>query len=95
MCIRDRGLVGNGVTVNNSDQPQGTNPQCYLQISRDGGHTWGEYLQTELGRRGEFNSRAEWRRLGQARDWVFKIRVSDPVKFVLTDVSLSIGEANS
>jgi len=89
-----QGLVGNGTTVNNTDQPQGTNPQCYLQISRDGGHTCGEYLKTELGRRGEFTARAEWRRLGAARDWVLKIRVSDPVKFVLTDVSLAIGEAN-
>ena len=75
-------------------KPQGVNPTVFLQISRDGGHTWGQYLETELGRRGEFNSRAEWRRLGQARAWVFKIRMTDPVKFVLTDVTLSIGEAN-
>lgn len=73
---------------------QGYEPTLYLQISRDKGNTWGNYLPTTLGKRGEFYKRAEWRRLGQARDWAFKIRMTDPVKFCLTDVSLAIGEAN-
>jgi len=74
---------------------QGNNPTLYLQISRDKGNTWGNYMPTELGKRGEYYKRPEWRRLGQARDWVFKLRMTDPVKFVLTDISLAIGEANS
>lgn len=82
------------VATDDNGNPQGENPTLYLQISRDGGHTWGNYLHTELGKRGEFTKRAEWRRLGQARDWVFKIRMTDPIKFVLTDISLAIGEAN-
>jgi hypothetical protein len=87
--------TGQGLVASSDPtKPQGVNPTVFLQISRDGGHTWGQYLETELGRRGEFNARAEWRRLGQARAWVFKIRMTDPVKFVLTDVTLSIGEAN-
>lgn len=75
--------------------PQGVNPTVMLQISRDSGHTWGAYRATEVGRRGEFNSRAEWRRLGQARNWTFKIRMTDPIRFCLTDISLAIGEANN
>ena len=89
--------TGQGLLANDNPPttPQGVNPTVFLQISRDSGHTWGQYLQTELGKRGEFTARAEWRRLGQARAWVFKIRMTDPVRFCLTDVTLSVGEANS
>lgn len=87
--------VSGGSVVETNVEPQGENPTLYLQISRNKGNTFGERLPTEIGRRGEFYRRAEWRRLGQARDWVFRLRMTDPVKFVLTDVSLAIGEANS
>ena len=73
---------------------QGHNPTIYLQISRDSGHTWGGWMQTTLGKLGEYTSRAEWRRLGQARNWSIKIRMTDPVKFVLTDVALLTEELN-
>jgi len=85
-----QGLVGTNLLTT----PQGINPTVYLQLSRDSGHTWGERLPTEIGRRGEFTSRAEWRRLGQARSWCIRLRMTDPCKFVLTDISLAIGEAN-
>jgi hypothetical protein len=85
-----QGLVGTDLL----DNPQGIKPTVYLQVSRDSGHTWGERLPTEIGRRGEFTSRAEWRRLGQARTWCLRIRMTDPVKFVLTDISLATGEAD-
>jgi hypothetical protein len=58
-------------------------PQIMLTISRDGGHTWGNSMQVAMGRMGEFTRRAEWRRLGQARDWVFKLRITDAVKVVI------------
>jgi hypothetical protein len=83
--------TGQGL-VKTSDQ--GFNPTVFLQISRDSGHTWGSYLETELGKRGEYTSRAEWRRLGQARNWAFKIRMTDPIKFCLVDMAIASGEAN-
>ena len=58
-------------------------PQIMLTISRDGGHTWGNSMQVAMGKMGEFTRRAEWRRLGQARDWVFKLRITDAVKVVI------------
>lgn len=61
---------------------QGDNPQMMLQISRDGGHAWGEERWTSMGKIGEYLSRCEWRRLGAARDWIFKVRITDPVKVV-------------
>ena len=62
---------------------QGSDPQIMLQISRDGGHTYGSELWRSFGRIGKYLARANWLRLGRARDWIFKIRISDPVKVVL------------
>jgi hypothetical protein len=58
---------------------QGTTPQVMMQISRDGGHTWGNEIWREFGAAGEYKARAKWNRLGQARDFVFRFRVTDPV----------------
>lgn len=61
---------------------QGSNPQIMLQVSRDGGFTYGNEMWTSFGRMGEYNKRAEWRRLGVSRNFVFKFRITDPVKVI-------------
>jgi len=58
---------------------QGINPSVMLQISRDGGHTFGQEMWKTIGTQGQYVQRAEWRRLGISRDWVFKIRITDPI----------------
>lgn len=63
---------------------QGVSPQAMLQISKDNGHTWGSEIWTSIGALGEYLARVVWRRLGIARDWTFKIRITDPVKTVIT-----------
>jgi hypothetical protein len=60
----------------------GSSPKVMLQVSRDGGHTWGREMWRMTGKGGDYQHRAEWTRLGQARDFIFKFRVTDPVKFV-------------
>lgn len=62
---------------------QGENPQVMMAVSRDGGSTFGNELWRSIGRVGKYRTRAVWNRLGQAFDWVFKFRVSDPVKVVI------------
>ena len=62
---------------------QGQNPQIMLQVSRDGGYTWGNEMWTSFGDAGEFLHRAEWRRLGVSRNYVFKFRITDPVKVTM------------
>jgi hypothetical protein len=62
---------------------QGLLPTVMIQISRDNGHTWGNEMWTDIGTQGDYQQRAEWRRLGQSRDWLFKLRITDPVKVVL------------
>lgn len=61
---------------------QGSDPQVALTISRDGGKTWGADLPRGFGKIGVNRARAVWNRLGRARDWVFRFRITDPVKTV-------------
>lgn len=61
---------------------QGSDPQVMLRISRNGGKTYGNELWASFGEVGKFGTRAVFRRLGQARDWIFRFRVTDPVKTV-------------
>jgi len=62
---------------------QGLNPQLILTIYKDHGHIPITTRYASIGKIGEYNQRVIYTRLGQARDWVFKLSVSDPVKFVL------------
>jgi len=63
---------------------QGSDPQAMLQISKDGGHTWGNELWTTIGAIGKYAVRTAWRRLGQSLSWTFKLRITDPIKVVVT-----------
>jgi hypothetical protein len=62
---------------------QGSDPQVMLQWSDDGGHTWGNEHWRSAGKIGEYKRRVIWNRLGSARDRVWKLKISDPVKVVL------------
>jgi hypothetical protein len=59
---------------------QGSNPQAMLRWSDDGGATFGTEHWTSIGAAGRYQNRAIWRRLGRARDRVYEMRISDPVK---------------
>lgn len=67
---------------------QGVDPQVMLQISRDGGRTWGAEIWHSLGAIGKYKTRVAQRRCGTARDFVFKLAMTDPVKFVVTGMNL-------
>ncbi len=62
---------------------QGEDPQAMLDWSDDGGHTWSNEHWVSIGKIGEYQNRAIWRRLGKARSRVFRVTVSDPVKVVM------------
>lgn len=68
-----------GVGLNSG---QGSNPQIMMSVSRDGGHTYGAEVVREFGAIGEYRQRAVFNRIGRARDWLFKFRVTDPVDTV-------------
>jgi hypothetical protein len=67
-----------------------TDPQMMLQWSDDRGHTWTSELWVSAGRLGEFKRRAIWRRLGRSRDRIYRVVVSDPVRWVLIDAHLEV-----
>lgn len=46
----------------------------WLSYSKDGGHTFSTEISKEAGSGGNWNKRLIWRRLGQARNWIFKVR---------------------
>lgn len=69
---------------------QGSDPQVMLQYSTDNGHTWSEELWTTMGKIGEYENYAEWWRLGRGKDFLFRVRVSDPVKFVIAGAGLKV-----
>lgn len=69
---------------------QGVNPVVDLQVSKDGGATFYSVGYSKMGPIGENTQRVEWRTLGAARDWVLRLRVTDPVKVVITGASAEI-----
>jgi len=75
------------------DVPMIYDPQAMLQVSRDGGYTYGNEMWTSFGQAGQYLKRAEWRRLGVSRNYVFKFRITDPVKVVMMSAAAYATEA--
>jgi len=67
---------------------QGENPVAGLRLSKDGGNSWGTQVFARMGKTGEYLTRLMWRRLGRGRDIVCEVRITDPVKRVITDATL-------
>lgn len=66
---------------------QGSDPKIWMQLSRDGGRTWGARLERSLGLMGQRRKRIIWN--GPFGDFpphggAIKFGVSDPVEFVAT-----------
>lgn len=68
---------------------QGSNPQVMLQVSRDGGNSYGAEMWRSAGEIGQYRRRVEWRKLGGAEQFVFKLRMTDPVKFAAVNESVN------
>ena len=65
-----------------------TNPQAMLRWSNDGGSTWSKEYWVSIGKMGKYRNRAIWRRLGQARDRIFEVSITDPVNAVIVSANL-------
>ena len=72
------------------DVGQGDDPQAMLRWSNDGGSTWSNEHWTTIGKIGKYTNRAIWRRLGTARDRIFEVSISDPVKAVIISANLKM-----
>lgn len=68
----------------------GSDPMVMLQVSRDNGRTWGNEVWASLGKLGNYGLRVWFRMLGRSRDWLFKIRWTDPVLTTLVGGSIKV-----
>jgi hypothetical protein len=68
-------------------------PQLFLRCSRDGGHTWGTTRTADCGQAGKYLQRADFRRLGRARDIVFEVSCTDPVPWRFIDAYVNPKQA--
>jgi hypothetical protein len=71
---------------------QGSIPEAMLRWSDDGGSTWSNEHWRPIGQIGQYKNRCIWRRLGYARDRVFEVVITDPIKAVIVSANL-IAEA--
>jgi hypothetical protein len=89
----DTVLLGNVNLINTTDTT--TYPQAMLRWSNDGGSTWSKEYWTAIGGIGRYRNRAIWRRLGTARDRVFEVVVTDPIKAVIISANLKASAGDS
>ncbi len=61
------------------DDPHGDPPLVMLRYSNDGGRSWSNELTCGAGALGRYATRVFWSRLGQARQRVYEVTVTDPV----------------
>lgn len=61
----------------------GSDPTMLLSWSDDNGHTFANSMNSKMGKIGEYAWRARFLRLGKARDRVYRLTITDPVKRVL------------
>ena len=78
--------VGNGASPN---------PRAILEWSNDDGHTWQSPKYANIGGTTEKTARAIWRRLGQARNRVYRVTIEDPVKRVIVGANLDAESGRS
>lgn len=72
---------------------QGVNPVCDLQVSKDGGFSFQSIGFSKMGKIGNYTTRLTWWNLGAARDWVVKLRMTDPCKRIITGASAELAMA--
>jgi len=71
---------------------QGSSPQIMIACSKDNGRTYSTDRYMDLGTTGTYLDRVITRQWGSARDFVFRIQMTDPVKFVLNDGAITMRE---
>lgn len=69
-----------GVGLNSG---QGSIPSVLLDWSDDGGHTWSNSIEGELGAIGSYSASVIFRRLGTFKSRWYRIRKSDPVRLTI------------
>lgn len=69
------------------------NPKILLEISNDGGYTYGGVFEAYLGKRGDYSFRTMWNNLGNYRQCVLKVTYTEPTPFMLNSVSMRVASS--
>lgn len=80
---------GTGVTTDRNDTKASQNPVMILEVSRDGGNTFGNEMFGYGGKTGQYDWRTIWRGLGIGTMLVLRFTCSDRVKVVITGAKIS------
>lgn len=92
ICLDEVELEGNrGIGLTSG---QGEIPQVMLQVSKDGGITWGQEMWRSAGEVGQYLKRLRWISLGASRNWCFRLRTSDPVEWSFFSLNIKIRPGN-
>lgn len=65
---------------------QGSDPQVVLEHSDDGGKTWSNERWESIGKKGEYEKRAIWRRNGSFRQRNYRLTYTEPTKYAILGV---------
>jgi len=60
-----------------------SNPQIMLRWSNNKARNWSNEHWLPMGKKGEYRKRIKWNRLGVARNRIYEIRVTAPVKVAI------------
>lgn len=69
-----------------------TAPFVSIECSKDNGRTWSNPRLVPMGAQGQYKTRVIARRFGSSRDFVFRFRMTDPVKFVVNEGAVVLAE---
>lgn len=76
-------------------QYQGADALIKLSWSDDFGRNWSNARTESMGKAGEYQKRVKFWRLGSARDRVYKLEITDPVKRVILAADLQAVGGNN
>ena len=85
---------GVGLPENGINTPADIEPHLILEVSRDGGQTFGHAMRASLGKVGRYLTRARFSRLGRGRDLVFRVSCTDSVALTLLGAHIGLEVGN-
>lgn len=87
--------IESGVGLSVASDVQGYDPQAVLTWSNDAGHSWSNEYALSMGKIGEYKKRLIWRKLGRARNRVWSIKITEPVKVVILGAEFDAVQGSS
>lgn len=83
-CIYELALEVNSGRIKNYGQLS----KALLEVSTDGGNTFSNVIEADLGYKGEYSARLRWLNLGMTRLCVLKVSFSEDSDFVISDSNI-------